>query len=269
MPLPPTGISAPHISREAESNIKALINASVDRLIAGHPKLPMAGSPLPTSGSRYRPFHTTLVPSIARISRIERSFSTSLGTLLEEIAKEIAVGCGLESETQHVVSGGISSTASSYINDLSQEGRAAGGRMGAPDIVNETNTIITLNSSGKVAETDIIDVYVTDGTEEYYFDLKTPQPNSGQIPIMKKKLLRAKAMRLPKQVHGFAVFYYNPNGPTARFRTGQRYFDYDRGEVLVGKAFWDFLGGIGTYEELLELFADVGSARSAELASII
>ena len=37
----------------------------------------------------------------------------------------------------------------------------------------------------------------------------------------------------------------------------QGLFDLDK-EVLVGKEFWDLLGGKGTYEDLLKVFEEAG-----------
>ena len=35
--------------------------------------------------------------------------------------------------------------------------------------------------------------------------------------------------------------------------------------VLIGKSYWDFLGGEGFYEELIEVFAEVGKETKQTL----
>ncbi len=51
---------------------------------------------------------------------------------------------------------------------------------------------------------------------------------------------------------------YNPYEPEPYERwTLQGLFDLDK-EVMVGKEFWDFLGGQDTYEDLLDIFEQAG-----------
>ena len=38
-----------------------------------------------------------------------------------------------------------------------------------------------------------------------------------------------------------------------------------KNQILVGKEFWDFLGGEGTYETLLQIFEDVGIELKSEI----
>jgi len=42
------------------------------------------------------------------------------------------------------------------------------------------------------------------------------------------------------------------------------FFDLNN-EILVGKEFWDFLGGENTYEEILRIFKSVGEAKGKEI----
>ena len=58
---------------------------------------------------------------------------------------------------------------------------------------------------------------------------------------------------------------YNPYEPEPYERwTLQGLFDLEH-EVLVGKEFWDFLGGSGTYADLLQVFEEGGLALYAEI----
>jgi type II restriction enzyme len=38
-----------------------------------------------------------------------------------------------------------------------------------------------------------------------------------------------------------------------------------KNQILVGKEFWDFLGGAGTYELLLKIFEQVGIELKTEI----
>ena len=36
-------------------------------------------------------------------------------------------------------------------------------------------------------------------------------------------------------------------------------------EVLLGKEFWDLVGGVGTYEEVLEIYQEVGREKGPDM----
>ncbi len=46
------------------------------------------------------------------------------------------------------------------------------------------------------------------------------------------------------------------------------YFDINN-EVLIGREFWNFIGGEGTYEELLKLFRKFGEEKSKKMIKSI
>jgi len=59
--------------------------------------------------------------------------------------------------------------------------------------------------------------------------------------------------------------YYNPYFPNDYQRwTCLKFFDKGK-DFLIGKDFWDFLGGINTYEELIEIYEKVGEEIRPEL----
>ena len=45
------------------------------------------------------------------------------------------------------------------------------------------------------------------------------------------------------------------------------FFDFER-EVMLGEPFWDFVGGPGTYEELLEVYRQVGEDFAGRLREL-
>ena len=61
-----------------------------------------------------------------------------------------------------------------------------------------------------------------------------------------------------KQVRIYLGMYYNPYFPKNYERwTCLKFFDKGN-DFLIGKSFWDFLGGDGAYEEIIELYEKVG-----------
>jgi hypothetical protein len=68
-----------------------------------------------------RPYLFALFPTVARASTIERSFSSSLGTAIQDCAAIIARSIGLEARTEEKKSGSVSSGARDYINSLTDQ----------------------------------------------------------------------------------------------------------------------------------------------------
>ena len=95
-----------------------------------------------------------------------------------------------------------------------------------------------------------------------YFDIKTAKPNVGGFREFKRTLLEWTAALLtenPKaNVQTLIAIPYNPYEPKPYTRWTMRgMIDLDN-ELKVAEEFWDFLGGEGAYEDLLDCFEKVG-----------
>lgn len=121
----------------------------------------------------------------------------------------------------------------------------------------EIKEILSNPVKGKLFESRV-DLYLKDRKgKEYFLELKTAKPNMSEFTSVKKKLLEWVAMA-GKDVSTMVCIPYNPYYPKPYERwTLKGLFDLNE-EILVGKEFWDFLGGNGTYEELLDIFEEVG-----------
>jgi len=107
-----------------------------------------------------------------------------------------------------------------------------------------------------------VDLYAVKGRREYYLEIKTAKPNIDIFTRTKVKLLKWKVMRYSinqkNEVKTCICIPYNPQEPKPYSRwTLQGLYDL-KNEVLVADEFWDFLGGEGTYEELLDIFENTG-----------
>jgi len=106
-----------------------------------------------------------------------------------------------------------------------------------------------------------IDLYLErENGEEIYFEIKGPKPNKNEMRATKRNLLEIFAMRATKgkKVNVLLGMYYNPYTPKEYNRwTCLKFFDKGN-DLLVGKDFWDFLGGVGTYETLIQIYEQVG-----------
>lgn len=269
MTLPPTSPSLPRISTSANAEIEHRLHGLIDWLVSRYSGGSKSLDILAPLGKKQKPFMYGLFPAVVRASEIERSISTKLGEVMQECAKSIAIGAGFESETEYTVAGTISQSALDHIRQLVRRGRASESGA-APDVAGEMQTINGLLATGGLFPHSVkMDLFVADRGDEYYFDLKTPSPNSDQPRDMKDRLMQARTLRRGHNVQAYAVFYYNPKGTLGSYTQGQSYLDYAKGEVLVGRDFWDFLAGSGTYEELLDIFSSVGAARLSDLQGIL
>lgn len=77
-----------------------------------------------------------------------------------------------------------------------------------------------------------------------------------KIEKLRVEIERVARRRSPIKV--FLDFPYNPYHPQPYERFTEQGVLEKGEEFLIGKEYWDFLGGENTFEELLALFDDVG-----------
>ena len=216
-----------------------------------------------------KPFHESLLPDgILRIAEFERSFSTKLGTTFEECARLVAKSVHKNVERGHRVRGEITEKAIKHIEAITSKIGSGGMKYKYPDLVNE---VIQLSSGGKSLErVCIADLYIeTKSGEEWFFEIKSPKPNKGQCLEATSRLLQIQAIthdKFPK-AKAFYATAYNPYGvkkETFKHSFILNYMDLDN-EILIGKEFWDMVGGKGTYEEVLSIYQEVGKEKGPDM----
>lgn len=207
------------------------------------------------------PFHDALVPGIRGLG--ERGFSTALGNLHERIALEIAASVHAEARRAYDLTGNLPVLAREFITQriLQLETGSA-----APDHPYERQQL--LNAFGAEVQANTrIDLHIkTQQGEDHYFEIKSAKPNKGQCIEMKQRLLTALGIRRAPNVFVWWGVPYNPYGTAAAYSHTfpTRFFDFAN-EVKMGDRFWDFVGGTGTYNELLDLYRTVGVGYTARL----
>jgi hypothetical protein len=213
------------------------------------------------------PFHDALVPGITLLG--ERSFSTRLGNLHEKIAAAIASEIHADVRQPHDLAGAIPVLSREFIT---QRISALEHREAEPDASYEREQIFS-HFGNQVNAATRIDLYIrTRGGEDHYFEIKSAKPNKGQCIEMKQRLLTALAIRRQASIRTWWGVPYNPYGRGEyRWVYPLAFFDFED-EVMLGLPFWDFVGGTGTYEELLDLYRQVGdesAERIRELRGIV
>lgn len=209
---------------------------------------------------------TTSMPFLARLMQDSEkvaaysfihSLATSLGmSIYEDVSKIIASETAKECFTKYDLGGVLSREQKSVISNIIRELRNGDRKTSNPEEIKEILKASAQN--GKVQkEGRIVDFYMLRNNQEHYFEIKTVKPNIDVFTKAKTKLLEWVARRR-KIVKVYLAFPYNPYHPKPYERFTEQGL-LERGtEFLIGKEYWDFLGGKNTFEQLLKLFDEVG-----------
>ena len=206
-----------------------------------------------------KPFHEALLArDFVRLSAFERSFSTSFGQhAVEEISKVIAQGNGFEATRQKTTYVSIFRGAIDEIERICSELRSG---IRKPSWNTELSHIAAHNKGTTESRRVISDLWIRKNEVEHYFSIKTVRPNLDQTETAKRDMLLLKAHNI--NFHTYVALYYNPDGENKadyNHSFAKKIFDTANDtSFLIGKDYWDFLGGDGTYENLLIIFEEVG-----------
>jgi len=209
------------------------------------------------------PFHDALVPGIRLLN--ERGFSTRLGNLHEHIAQVIAADVHADVRQPLDLAGTIPVLSREFITQrIAQLER----RQASPDALYEREQLRG-HFGNEVQAGTRIDLFVqTHSGEQHFFEIKSAKPNLGQCKEMKERLLTAFAIQQHADSSWWWGIPYSPYGSTPyRHSYALPFFDFEN-EVRMGEQFWDFIGGDGTYEQLLAIYAQVGEDFASDIEAL-
>lgn len=183
------------------------------------------------------------------------SLATTLGMSIYEKVSEIVASSTYDIvKTGYDVEGEISNDENNIISQILQEIKN-----GTRTANKEQEIKEILQCKSKMGRKIKIrsDLFLKNGNNEYYIEIKTAKPNIDVFAKSKEKLLQWVALR-KKKVTTILAIPYNPYYPEPYSRfTMQGYLDENM-ELYVADKFWELLGGKGTYKEILAIFDDVG-----------
>lgn len=211
-----------------------------------------------------RPFHEALLSSDAILySSLERSFSTSFGQGPIERTSDLIVGETTEDHVkQKALYVNIYKGAQDQINRWLQGYRD---HTIQPNWTREKKVLESFNKGDTISVRVISDLWFKRDGQEYFLSLKTVKPNLDQTEKAKSDMLHLLAEN-PKYKPFFCL-YYNPYGEdrsSYKWTIPNGIFNMQSDTcVLIGKEYWDFLGGVGTYEQLLDICLEVGTVTRA------
>jgi type II restriction enzyme len=142
----------------------------------------------------------------------------------------------------------------------------------SPNKAEEINAIRAVCNQGEMRNVKLtkIDIKLVahDGTI-YLFDLKTAKPNAGGFKEFKRTLLEWIAATLAVEptanVQSLIAIPYNPYEPQQYNRWTMRGMLDLSNELKVANEFWDFIGGVGAYQDLLDIFERIGIELRQEI----
>ena len=217
------------------------------------------------------PFHTRLLGKdrLALYSFIH-SLSTNFGTaIFEPIAVTISED-SFKSAKSHAIAGEyIYEDAQFEIQKIMDNLTTA---VSSPNKTEELNIIRKSCQSGSKRKVNLtrVDILLQSKEDELYLiDLKTAKPNAGGFREFKRTLMEWAASVLasnPKaKVNTLIAIPYNPYEPQPYNRWTMRGMLDLENELKVGDEVWNFLGGDGAYEDLLDCFERVGVELREEI----
>ena len=241
------------LSKEQTSNVENALKSSLRHKFQNY-------NPEPAS----MPFHTRLLGKdrLALYSFIH-SLNTNFGTaIFEPVAEAIAKDRFRIAKTHTKAGEFISEKSLFEIQRIMNNLETA---VSSPNKIEEIEAIRQVCQTGpkrKVKPTRV-DLRLETYTDELYlFDLKTAKPNVGDFKEFKRTLLEWVATTLISnpntRVNTVIAIPYNPYEPQPYNRWTMRGMLDLEHELKVGDEFWDFVGGKGSYQDLLGCFERVG-----------
>ncbi len=223
--------------------------------------------------TRYMPFHYRLLGKdrMALYSFIQ-SLNTTFGiSIYEPVAVALARERFKVVETQVKPFNEISSEAHQRIQTIMDE-LAVDDR--GPDKTTEIRQIRKVCRTGTLDKVRLtqVDIWLENYEGELFLiDLKTVKPNKGNFKEFKRTLLEWAAAELAQDpaviVNTMIGIPYNPYEPKPYERwTMKGMLDTDH-EVLIAEELWNFIGGEGTYADLLDAFEMAGIELRDEIDS--
>ena len=221
----------------------------------------------------YMPFHHRLLGKdrMALYSFIH-SLNTKFGTsFYEPVAMALASERFRVVRTQVKPADKISTQAHQRIQTIIDGLGTADRNPNKPLEIQEIREVCRVGTLEKVKLTRV-DIWLENYEGELFlFDLKTVKPNKGNFKEFKRTLLEWTAAELARDpgaaVNTMIGIPYNPYEPKRYERwTLKGMLDLQH-DILIAEELWDFLGGEGSYIDLLNAFEQAGIELRPEIDS--
>ena len=210
------------------------------------------------------PFHTRLLgKDRLALYKFIHSLNTNFGTtIFEPVAVSLASSRFKTAKRGVKPPALISKYAQEEIQKIMDDLTAGIVR---PDKFKEIEILRKVCQKGEMRTVKLtqIDVYLETFEDEIFMiDIKTAKPNKGAFKEFKRTLLEWAAAFLAvnpdTKINTLIAIPYNPYEPKPYSRWTMAGMLDLKNELKVAEEFWDFLGGEGAYDDLLDCFERVG-----------
>ena len=213
------------------------------------------------------PFHRLFFSDEALMSaRVERSVVTAMGDkLYPALAEALSKDRYSDVVLERTIEGMVNDAAANMVEQIATELRTPKKQRATPrepDHNRELAAILNSPGGGQISRTVTADLYVGDFSEgPLFIELKTPMPNLDIAAESKKKILYYHLIMDRKGISNAKAFLgltYNPYLTRKKYAHSftKQIMDMER-QVLIGSEMWDLIGGLGAFDELLEIIDDV------------
>jgi hypothetical protein len=223
-----------------------------------------------SANGELKPFQAALIPpELIRINQFERGLSTRLGNSLEECARLIALEYHQQAHRSYDIRAEVSLAAFAEAECQKENYESAAKKGQAKPSLEEMITAVlnSRHSDDLEIKTVRADLYIlTNDDTELLFEIKSPKPNKGQCLEVTQRLLRFHLLRGAKrpQLQAYYAMPYNPYGVRKTDYKHSLALNYTpfKEAVVIGNEFWNIVEGATAYEELLEIYLEVGREKS-------
>ena len=236
--------------------INSMMNRVMNNVLVNDPFIP-------EEHKAKKPLYAALVPDeIFKGSHFERRFTTPFGKVWEKLALEAGKSAFDTALMGHTIQGQIPAERLRRIQEVLNklEHPEKDKNRITPDWDTEIEYI--LKGGGELIPTTVVcDIYVETENKKYAFELKAPLPNSDQTKVSKEKILKLYSMSNSPITGAYYALPYNPYGKREDYNWSfpARWFNMKTDKVvLIGNDFWDFIGGVGTYDLFISEINKIG-----------
>ena len=182
------------------------------------------------------------------------SLATSLGMSFYEQIAVMAAKTNSETAERQWESNIL--VAQARLTKIEEIIRGVGNGFRQPDLEMEMDEILSIPNGDMqaVSAGKTVDVHIKRGEDEYYIDIKTVGPNKSGF-LDHRRLLLTWVARSDKRIYPCIALPYNPYYPEQYRKVGSDVMQVGV-DLLVGKDFWDLVGGSGFYDKLVDMFRE-------------
>lgn len=208
------------------------------------------------------PFHSLFFPDEAlKAFKIQRSLVTKMGqTLFPNLAAIVAKETYNDVHVGWKIQSNLEVAKVDAINRILDELDA---RKRTPNAIQETQEVFNAKGGNIQPAQITADVFVGDfKLGPLFLEVKTAQPKKEDCVRSKRRLLIFRACNVNKTPQAYVAFYYNPYIERQKYNWWPTLQILDiNNEVLIGEEMWEYLGGLGTYREILEIVEEIRKER--------